>query len=97
MKLTLQTQLLPDAESAAKLKATVERFNEAATWLAGVAFERKLANKFDASEALLCRAPRAVRASRPDGDPVHRPGLRGVQAGQGQAAEVPQARRDPVR
>jgi len=46
MKLTLQTQLLPDPEAAAKLKATVERFNEAATWLAGVAFERKLANKF---------------------------------------------------
>lgn len=46
MHLTLQTQLLPDAESAAKLKATVERFNEAATWLAGIAFERKLANKF---------------------------------------------------
>jgi predicted transposase len=46
MKLTLQTQLLPDAESAAKLKATVERFNQAANWLAGVAFERKLANKF---------------------------------------------------
>jgi len=46
MKLTLQTQLLPDRETTAKLKATVERFNEAATWLAGVAFERKLANKF---------------------------------------------------
>ena len=46
MNLTLQTQLLPDPESAAKLKATVERFNEAASWLAGVAFERKIANKF---------------------------------------------------
>jgi IS605 OrfB family transposase len=46
MKLTLQTQLLPDADQSAKLKATVERFNEAAAWLAGVAFERKLANKF---------------------------------------------------
>ncbi|HKI19995.1 MAG TPA: hypothetical protein VKA15_19050 [Isosphaeraceae bacterium] len=46
MKLTLQTQLLPDPEAAAKLKATVEQFNEAATWLAGVAFARKLANKF---------------------------------------------------
>ena len=31
---------------SAKLKATVERFNEAATWLAGIAFERKLGNKF---------------------------------------------------
>ena len=46
MKLTLQTQLLPDAESAASFKATVERFNEAASWLAGVAFDRKLSNKF---------------------------------------------------
>jgi IS605 OrfB family transposase len=46
MKITLQTRLLPDAETAAKLRATVERFNEAADWLAGVAFGRKLANKF---------------------------------------------------
>ena len=46
MKLTLQTQLLPDPESAAKLKATVERFHEAATWLAGVAFEKQSSNKF---------------------------------------------------
>ena len=42
MKLTLQTQLLPTPKDAAKLMATVERFNEAATWLAGVAFDRKL-------------------------------------------------------
>src|SRR4051794_1949969 len=46
MKLTLQVQLRPDAEAATRLKATVERFNEAADWLAGVAFERKLASKF---------------------------------------------------
>ena len=46
MKLTLQTQLLPDAEQADKLRATMERFNEAANWLAGKALERKLANKF---------------------------------------------------
>lgn len=46
MKLTLQIQLLPDADAAAKLKATVERFNEAANWLAGVAFEHKVSNKF---------------------------------------------------
>jgi putative transposase len=46
MNLTLQTQLLPDEPKAAKLKATVERFNEAANWVAGVAFERRLANKF---------------------------------------------------
>lgn len=46
MKLTLQTQLLPDADQAATFKATVERFNEAADWLAGVAYERQVSNKF---------------------------------------------------
>jgi putative transposase len=46
MKLTLQIQLLPDPDQSANFRATVERFNEAANWLAGVAFERKLANKF---------------------------------------------------
>jgi IS605 OrfB family transposase len=45
MKLTLQTQVLPDAVDAARLKATVERFNEAANWLAGFAFDRKVSNK----------------------------------------------------
>lgn len=46
MKLTLQTQLLPSSDHAVKLRATVERFNAAADWLAGIAFQRKLANKF---------------------------------------------------
>jgi putative transposase len=46
MKLTLQTRLLLDVDAAARFKATVERFNEAASWLAGVAFERKVSNKF---------------------------------------------------
>ncbi len=46
MKLTLQIQLLPDTGTAQKLKATIERFNEAANWLAQKAFERKLSNKF---------------------------------------------------
>lgn len=46
MKLTLQVQLLPDAPTVAKLKAAVERFNAAATWLAGVAFENQTSNKF---------------------------------------------------
>ena len=45
MKLTLQLQLLPDATQQDALRATVERFNEAATWLAGVAFARQCANK----------------------------------------------------
>jgi IS605 OrfB family transposase len=46
MKITLQVQLLPDAGPSAAFKATVERFNEAADWLAGVAFARKVSNKF---------------------------------------------------
>src|SRR5262249_40105781 len=46
MDLTLQTQLLPDADQARRLKETVERFNQAANWLAGEAFTCKVANKF---------------------------------------------------
>ncbi len=45
MKLTLQTQLLPDRDHAVRLQATVERFNEAANWLAGKAFEVQVSNK----------------------------------------------------
>ena len=47
MKLTLQIQLLPASDHAAKLKAVVERFNEAADWLAGEAFGLKVANKIE--------------------------------------------------
>jgi IS605 OrfB family transposase len=44
--MTLQIQLFPDKEQAAQMKAAIERFNEAANWLARHAFERKTANKF---------------------------------------------------
>ena len=47
MKLTLQTRLLPDPDHAVRLKATVERFNEAADWLAGEAFAIKVSNKIE--------------------------------------------------
>jgi putative transposase len=47
MKLTLQIQLLPNNEQAALMRATIERFNEAADWLAGEAFARQCANKFN--------------------------------------------------
>jgi IS605 OrfB family transposase len=47
MKITLQLQLLPDVETAARLRETIERFNAAATWLAGVAFERQISRAFD--------------------------------------------------
>jgi predicted transposase len=47
MKLVLQTQLLPDVPNTFKLRTAVERFNEAANWLAGVAFEHKITRTFD--------------------------------------------------
>jgi putative transposase len=47
MKLVVQTQLLPDAESSRKLRAVIERFNEAANFAAGVAFEHHTANLFE--------------------------------------------------
>jgi IS605 OrfB family transposase len=47
MKLIARIQLLPTAEDAAKLQATMERFNAAADFVAGVAFGRRTANVFD--------------------------------------------------
>ena len=47
MKLTLQLQLLPDAEQGKTLLAVVERFNEAAEWVAAECFARKEANQFE--------------------------------------------------
>jgi IS605 OrfB family transposase len=45
VKLTLQTQLLPDPEQAQRLATTMEAFNAAADWLAGEAFKLQSANK----------------------------------------------------
>ena len=45
MKLTVQLQLFPIPNQADALRTTVERFNEAATWLAGIAFQQQCANK----------------------------------------------------
>jgi putative transposase len=47
MKLVAQIQLLPDADAAAKLRSTVERFNEACNWLAGVAFDTQVSNRIE--------------------------------------------------
>jgi predicted transposase len=47
MKLIARIQLLPSLEDAAKLKATMERFNAAADFVAGVAFGHRTANVFD--------------------------------------------------
>jgi predicted transposase len=51
MKLTVQLQLLPERDHARRLRETVERFNEAANWLAGIAFERQTANKLELQHA----------------------------------------------
>jgi putative transposase len=45
MKLTVQIQLMPDRDHAERLRETIERFNEAANWLAGIAFDLGTANK----------------------------------------------------
>lgn len=45
MKLIVQIQLLPDAPTATALRETIERFNEACNWVAGIAFERQLSNR----------------------------------------------------
>jgi putative transposase len=45
MKLVVQIQLLPDPEPARTLRATIEQFNAACNWVAGVAFERRLSNR----------------------------------------------------
>ena len=47
MKLVVQTQLLPDSDQAAKLRTVVERFNEAANHVAGVAFEHHTSDIFE--------------------------------------------------
>jgi IS605 OrfB family transposase len=51
MKLTVQLQLLPERDHARRLRQMVERFNEAANWLAGIAFERQTANKLELQHA----------------------------------------------
>ena len=45
MIVTLQVQALPDVTQAKQLRATVQRFNAAANWLAGYAFKLHSANK----------------------------------------------------
>lgn len=47
MKLVAQIQLLPDAETAKRLRATVERFNAACNWLAGEAFALQVSNRIE--------------------------------------------------
>ena len=46
MKRVIQIQLLPSADQATALLATMQRFNAACDWVAERAFERKLANRY---------------------------------------------------
>ena len=52
MDITLQVQLLPDADQVRALRGTVERFNEACNWIAGELFDRKLSNRIEAQRLL---------------------------------------------
>ena len=47
MKLVVKIQLVPDAESARKLRESIERFNKAANWLAGIALNKQISNKIN--------------------------------------------------
>jgi putative transposase len=47
MKLVVQLRLMPDADQSNRLRITVERMNEAANWVAVVAFEHRTANVFE--------------------------------------------------
>jgi putative transposase len=52
MKLTVQLHLRPDPAAIARLKATMERSNAAADWVAGKLFTRRMTNKIDAQKLL---------------------------------------------
>jgi predicted transposase len=47
MKLVVQLQLVPDRETGAKLRETVEQFNAAANHVTGFAFDHRTANVFE--------------------------------------------------
>jgi putative transposase len=47
MKLTMQIQLLPDDIQSQALRRIIERFNEAANWIAGECFTRQESNQFE--------------------------------------------------
>jgi len=47
MKQTLLVKLAPDAEQHAALLRTMEAFNDACNWMAGIAFEEQCANKIE--------------------------------------------------
>jgi putative transposase len=52
VKLVIMLKLAPASEQHAAFLETMERFNEAANWIAGVAFERKTASKCKLQELI---------------------------------------------
>jgi IS605 OrfB family transposase len=52
MKLTVRIPLLPDAAQDGALRQTTERFNQAANWVAGELFARRISNKRTAQKLL---------------------------------------------
>ena len=47
VKIVVQVKLLPDAEQASALEATLRTVNEAACWVSAVAFERRVFREYD--------------------------------------------------
>ncbi|MEV7021152.1 transposase [Kitasatospora sp. NPDC093558] len=47
MKLVMQVKLVPEAAQAAALRATLRTVNEAACWVSGVAFERRVPGEYE--------------------------------------------------
>src|SRR5262249_2255596 len=52
MKLTVRIPVLPDAAQHDALRQTTERFNQAANWVAGELFARRISNKRTAQKLL---------------------------------------------
>jgi len=46
VKVVVQVRLLPDAEQASALEATLRMVNEAACWVSAVAFERRVFREY---------------------------------------------------
>ena len=56
VKVVVQVRLLPDAEQASALEATLRTVNEAACWVSAVAFERRVFREYALRQACLRRA-----------------------------------------
>ena len=96
MKLTVQTQLLPDAEQAA-LKAIDRAVQRGLQLDRGGVLRSQRDEPLRGPQVRLPRGSRTVRPVDPDGPTGDQDRLRRLQAGQDDPAQVPQARRDRLR